>query len=766
MTRSVGFLRKHEVLSDLMFVCAFNGKLKTVKAHQMVFVEKSKFLTQWFQFAQKVMVIQTLFRTNSVMTWPLFQPGQPAQVILDDIDPVLVEKLLDYFYHGQMTLQRRHKEAMRCLFKSLDMDVDVQEPVSSESSSSSAEEESEKETPKKKLVTPTLIKSRSASPKEDSPPPKKGRGRPSGKGRRSSMGPKSKKVEEVEKETSDKESSSDESTTTKDLKKKARNSKTTISLDDVDKSEDPEIKKYLGKATSSETPAPVESKKAANPLFAGNKQTPQKRRMAEPDKKVETKESKKMRQDESSSDVDSDAVAKRKSESLIKKRSPSPAAPQSPKVKRDIATSDSDSPPPASKSRPTAETSKESKTEEKKEETNPAKKKKPGPASRKIKKEPKEVPQLFATEEIKYCNFCGAIFVSSTALENHKKDCGGEDDDSDGSSDVSSESSANESPEKKSPPTKKSPAKIKEERRKSRRSPSDDDTDDEPSPPRKQATKSPRGRPPKIRLKDPVSDGKDTPKAQRRKSNAISAGGDSTPGPGEIGCFFCSESFDKPGNLKNHVVNHFKDELLSGLPSAKPFNCPDCGNLSRDKITLLRHYAFTHRHLYEHCTEIEAAGKRPDGSARKTKISSTPRTPKSSTTDKAKSKILLSSDSSSDEEQSTKKKRSKAAESDEDTAKKSAEKADSPEPEKPVKNDNAPKVSATFSDSDDADFASTANSASQAIKTFDDLFGDEDKGEKEKKKEDKVVFNKDSDGSDNEAPKENGKAAKVNGEDG
>ena len=75
-------------------------------------------------------------------------------------------------------------------------------------------------------------------------------------------------------------------------------------------------------------------------------------------------------------------------------------------------------------------------------------------------------------------------------------------------------------------------------------------------------------------------------------------------------CNFCPENFDKSSNLRNHVVNHFKSELLTELPSSKPFACPCCPQLSRDKITLLRHYAFTHRKIYDHCSEADVAGTR------------------------------------------------------------------------------------------------------------------------------------------------------------
>ena len=68
-------------------------------------------------------------------------------------------------------------------------------------------------------------------------------------------------------------------------------------------------------------------------------------------------------------------------------------------------------------------------------------------------------------------------------------------------------------------------------------------------------------------------------------------------------CRFCPTGFDKTGNLKNHVLNHFKEELYKSLPSCTPFLCPECKVPSRDRITCLRHYAFNHKKAFELCPE-------------------------------------------------------------------------------------------------------------------------------------------------------------------
>ena len=78
-----------------------------------------------------------------------------------------------------------------------------------------------------------------------------------------------------------------------------------------------------------------------------------------------------------------------------------------------------------------------------------------------------------------------------------------------------------------------------------------------------------------------------------------------------VGCNLCEESFDKVSNLKNHVVNHFKAEMLRDLPSSKPYNCPLCSNAPvRDKITLLRHYAFSHKKIFDYCNPEDLQGHR------------------------------------------------------------------------------------------------------------------------------------------------------------
>ena len=73
-------------------------------------------------------------------------------------------------------------------------------------------------------------------------------------------------------------------------------------------------------------------------------------------------------------------------------------------------------------------------------------------------------------------------------------------------------------------------------------------------------------------------------------------------------CTFCSNMYDKTSNMKNHTLNHFLEKIKAFLPKNKPFQCPTCGLIQRDIITLARHYAFTHKNVYNYCSEEELRG--------------------------------------------------------------------------------------------------------------------------------------------------------------
>jgi len=82
-------------------------------------------------------------------------------------------------------------------------------------------------------------------------------------------------------------------------------------------------------------------------------------------------------------------------------------------------------------------------------------------------------------------------------------------------------------------------------------------------------------------------------------------------------CFKCSVVCKDNSNYKNHILSHYYREFDPHIPQAKPFECPICAKPSRDKITLIRHYAFTHQKMFE-LTDITPEQLIPPGSTPKT----------------------------------------------------------------------------------------------------------------------------------------------------
>jgi len=72
-------------------------------------------------------------------------------------------------------------------------------------------------------------------------------------------------------------------------------------------------------------------------------------------------------------------------------------------------------------------------------------------------------------------------------------------------------------------------------------------------------------------------------------------------------CFKCGKVCKNLSNLKNHVLSYYYQVFFDVLPDREPYLCPhpDCNNRppSRDRITLVRHFAFYHRKLFE-MTEV------------------------------------------------------------------------------------------------------------------------------------------------------------------
>ena len=68
--------------------------------------------------------------------------------------------------------------------------------------------------------------------------------------------------------------------------------------------------------------------------------------------------------------------------------------------------------------------------------------------------------------------------------------------------------------------------------------------------------------------------------------------------PKEYQCSTCGKINAGAGMFKNHFLSHHYDKFATVLPNVAPYNCPVCpASDIRDKITLIRHYAFTHKKL-------------------------------------------------------------------------------------------------------------------------------------------------------------------------
>ena len=752
-------------------------------------------------------------------------------ISLDNTNPTVLRKLLQYIYTGEVMVTTAEKSELRDLVDRMKINIFIEADISSESSESDTET---KPTSKKMKSPPRDLSTSSSSSDDDAPPPPKKSPVVEKKLRKNPLGPKSKQLKKASTPTPpifSSSSSSSESdhenvkkkeietteTTEQRLEREARSDKRKVVLEPVDKSSKPEIAKYVTKLSTN---------KKVNPLFARSKvdntpkAAPQKRRMSENDKKVETKDSKKMRQEESSSDVDSDAVAKRKKEvpssEKINKKKPEikkedenssddnkvekrkkPSGPASalkkakPVKEEKEDTSDEDNNKNEKRKRPSGPASALKKAKPVKQENDSEDssdeddskieklKRPPGPASagKKAKgkptpksKKPAALDNIYATQGIQICEMCNAIFVTSDALANHKaKNHTGakakvrKDDSSSSNSDTDESGSESDGKAgqdqakvngvKSEKSTKKTPEKIKEERRK-RLASSSSSTSDEDKP-------SPSIPNSKLKVKTPkVGPKKSASEPIKKRASSI---GDDDGGSG-FGCILCDYSCDKHANLKNHVLNHFKDQLCEKLPSSKPYSCPECKSSSRDKVTLMRHYAFTHSKIFLFCTPEQLKGRRTEAAnststpkpTKKMGPKSSVKKPEASATEKQTlANSLLSSDSENesqdkkttekkDNETSEKTKNSQDSNDSKDVNGKTEEVSETKSVTQPIK----------FSDESDDEF-NASSVAKDAVKSFDDIFGKEEDNKNIGKSDGdkKIVFNKDDSDDEPEAKK-------------
>ena len=68
-------------------------------------------------------------------------------------------------------------------------------------------------------------------------------------------------------------------------------------------------------------------------------------------------------------------------------------------------------------------------------------------------------------------------------------------------------------------------------------------------------------------------------------------------------CELCGEEFkhgvNKTRDKGVHLLSHFREEVMLGLPTQKPFKCPKCTFLGRDSLDLGRHYGLSHRVVFK-----------------------------------------------------------------------------------------------------------------------------------------------------------------------
>jgi len=64
-------------------------------------------------------------------------------------------------------------------------------------------------------------------------------------------------------------------------------------------------------------------------------------------------------------------------------------------------------------------------------------------------------------------------------------------------------------------------------------------------------------------------------------------------------CPKCDQICKNNNNLKNHILSHYYHDFYRVTPDSKPYPCPTCGKENRDRITLIRHFAFSHGMIFE-----------------------------------------------------------------------------------------------------------------------------------------------------------------------
>ena len=77
-------------------------------------------------------------------------------------------------------------------------------------------------------------------------------------------------------------------------------------------------------------------------------------------------------------------------------------------------------------------------------------------------------------------------------------------------------------------------------------------------------------------------------------------------------CPKCDQICKDIANLRNHILSHYYSDFYRVTPDTRPFPCPTCGKENRDRITMIRHFAFSHNMLFE-LTDVTPEMLNPSG---------------------------------------------------------------------------------------------------------------------------------------------------------
>ena len=112
INEALNSMRRQDKFSDLVFVChdaGSNSSVKTISAHQFMFTSLSNVLGDLFRISQ------------------LKQPYEKIVITLDSVDPIVVEKLVEYLYEGETKVSYQQECELIDLCELLQLDVPLRD---------------------------------------------------------------------------------------------------------------------------------------------------------------------------------------------------------------------------------------------------------------------------------------------------------------------------------------------------------------------------------------------------------------------------------------------------------------------------------------------------------------------------------------------------------------------------------------------------------------------------------------------------------------